>query len=344
MRLSPRKTHEIADWRDGSRDTRQMDRARPWPWLALALALLCPYALAAEPTVAERLGHPADTKLLIIHADDIGMSRSVNAASLEAARRGIVNSGSMMAPSPWFGAAARVARENPELDWGLHLTLTSEWRDYRWPSLSGAGPGHSLHDRLGFQHRDVRAVVKHASPEDVATEIQRQIDSARGHGVEPTHLDSHMGTLFASEAFFAAYVEAGRRNRLPILLPREAMLAGRPDLTSVLEPGEALVDRIFMADPSVAVDRWDAWYDDIIENLEPGVTQIVVHVGYDNAELQAITVDHPDFGSAWRQRDLDYFTSPRARELLRRNDIVLVDWRTLGELVYPDSAGIREAP
>src|SRR5687767_13457717 len=85
-----------------------------------------------EKTLAERLGYPRDAKLLIVHADDLGMAHSVNAASIRGLESGLINSASIMVPCPWFPEIAEYARKNPQADLGLHLTLTSEWTDFRW--------------------------------------------------------------------------------------------------------------------------------------------------------------------------------------------------------------------
>jgi predicted glycoside hydrolase/deacetylase ChbG (UPF0249 family) len=302
-------------------------------WLLILLFLTAP---GLAETVAERLGLPADAKLLIIHADDIGMSHSVNLASFNAFEAGIVNSGSMMVPCAWFDEAAFTFKADPTLDLGLHLTLTSEWAHYKWSSLSGAGPRFSLHNPQGYQYPDVPFVVQNASTADVKAEIEAQVEAAYAHGIRPTHLDSHMGTLFASPEFFNAYVETGRKHRLPLLIPREALLAQSPELAQSLQPDEMLVDRIFMADPSIALDQFDEYYTDVIENLEPGVTEIIIHLGFDDIELQAITVDHPDYGAAWRQTDWNFFTRPQTKALLDANNVHLVTWRALGKILYKD--------
>lgn len=286
--------------------------------------------------IAVKLGLPADSRLLIIHADDVGMSHAVNTASFSGLLAGHVNSASMMVPCSWFAEAAAFYRQHNQLDMGLHLTLTSEWQHYRWQSLSVAGAHASLHNAAGYQYQTNAQVVANASGEDVKRELQAQIDAARAHGIEPTHLDSHMGTLFARPDFFQAYVEVGRENQLPVLIPRHAMAAQAPALLAKLAEEEVLLDHLIMAQADLPAEQWADFYRTAIRTLQPGVSQIIVHLGQDNPELQAITINHPDYGAAWRARDSHFFALPETSALLAAENITLVTWRQLGELLYPD--------
>src|SRR6185503_14751982 len=120
--------------------------------LLTALTLLTFFAGAhsQEKTIAERLGYARDAKLLIVHADDLGMAHSVNAASIKAFETGLVNSGSIMVPCPWLPEIAAYARKFPEADLGLHLTLTSEWNLFRWGPVLSKDRVPSLLTRDGY--------------------------------------------------------------------------------------------------------------------------------------------------------------------------------------------------
>lgn len=298
-----------------------------------SLLLVTGSACAAELTLAERLGYGSQAKLLIVHADDIGVSHSVNGATFAALQTGLVNSGSIMVPCPWFPEAAEYFRANPQLDLGLHLTLTSEWRHLRWSGVLTDAAATGLHDADGYLYRDVPGVIANASAAAVARELRAQVDRALAFGIQPTHLDSHMGTVFASPEFFAAYLEVGRDYKLPVLVPRERIQREAPQLASLLTPEDLTIDWLFMADESVPMAQWDSYYSGVLQNLQPGVTEIIIHLAYDDAEMQAVTIDHPDYGAAWRQADFDFFTSERFASLLRQHDVELVTWREIGRLL-----------
>ncbi len=260
------------------------------------------------PSLAERLGYDADAKLLIIHADDIGVAHSVNEASLEAFEAGLVNSGSIMVPCPWFPEIAAYARDHPDHDLGLHLTLTSEWKHYRWGGVLPANQVPTLLDSLGFFHMTTEAAARHMDPREAEAEIRAQVERALAFGLQPTHLDAHMGTLFQTPDLFEAYLRVGRHYNIPVLIPGAMMREQAPQLMALVKPEDILIDHLAMASPEVPADEWDAYYARLIETLQPGVTEIIIHLSHDDAEMRAVTIDHPDYGAAWRQRDLDTFT------------------------------------
>jgi predicted glycoside hydrolase/deacetylase ChbG (UPF0249 family) len=286
-----------------------------------------------RPTLAQRLGYDADAKLLIIHADDIGMAHSVNRATLHAIDEGVVNSGSIMVPCPWFPEIAAYVRDHPGLDLGLHLTLTAEWSHYRWGSVLPAGTVPTLLDSLGFLYATAEEAALHMDPREAEAEIRAQVERAIAFGVQPTHLDSHMGTLFQTPDLFEAYLRVGRDYGIPVFVPGGLVRAQAPQLMALLTPRDVVIDHLAMASPEVPAEEWQSYYAGLIENLQPGVTEIIVHVAYDDAELHAVTIDHADYGAAWRQRDFDAMTNPSLERLLAQHDVHLITWREIGSLL-----------
>jgi hypothetical protein len=305
------------------------------PRRLLGLALLCPLALAqTKPqtlaqttTAAERLGYPADTKLLIIHADDLAVSHSQDRASFAALDRREASAASIMVPCPWLTEVAAYAQAHPDADLGLHLTLTSEWRNYRWGPLASRNEVPGLLGPDGNLWPDVPFVTKHATAAEIEKEIRAQIEQAMKVGIRPTHLDSHMGTLFAT-AYFPVYVKVAREYGLPFLAMRTPGAAA--SMLALLKDSDILPDAIEMA-TNVKPENWASYYLGLITSLKPGLTELIVHLAYDDAEMQAITEGHPAYGSAWRQRDFDVITSPEFQQALKNNRVTLIGWKQIKE-------------
>lgn len=304
--------------------------------LAVAVLAFLPFVevRSQEPakTIAERLGYPRDAKLLIVHADDLGMTHSVNIATIKALQTGLVNSGSIMIPCPWLPEIAAYARANSQADLGLHLTLTSEWTSFRWGPVSPKDRVASLLDKDGYFYLTESDAAAHADPKQVELEITTQIERARALGIQPTHLDSHMGTLYQSKALFEVFLRVARSQKLPVRVAK-AWAARADYMTLALNPDDVYIDRVLDINPSVAPQDWARFYTDALKKLEPGVTEVIIHLAYDDAEMQGVTVNHPDWGAAWRQRDFEYFTSEAFRKVLQDNQIKLITWRELGKLI-----------
>jgi chitin disaccharide deacetylase len=298
---------------------------------SLASLLVATTMNAQTRTIAERLGHPRDAKLLILHADDLGVAHSENMASFAALDSGGVNSASIMMTTPWVTETATYMKSKPNADLGLHLVMTSEWDTYRWGGVAPVDKTTSLHDPDGTMPRQVRTVATRAKIDEVERELRAQIDRAYAIGLKPTHVDSHMGALFSTPELFATYVKVARSYKLPFLAFIGAM---NPAARSVLQPGDIFPDTVFDAGDTPK-DQWKQFYLDAIKNLKPGLTEILFHLGHDDAELQAVTVNHDAYGSAWRQRDLDVVMSPEWKQALKDNKVVLVTWREIQKAMYP---------
>jgi predicted glycoside hydrolase/deacetylase ChbG (UPF0249 family) len=288
---------------------------------------------AHAPTVQERLGYPASARLLVIHADDLGMSHSVNRATFEALEKGWITSASILVPCPWFPEVARWAKEHPAADLGIHLALTSEWTDLRWGPVSGASRVPSLVDAHGYFPLDTLDVAQNARMPDVEHELRSQIERAKDAGIPVTHLDMHMAGMVSSPELFAVYRKLGNEYKLPILLERSGT-HGPPAGISV--PAEEIaVQRIVTMEPGVVPndsgEAWLHWYKKQMSDLPPGVYQLIVHLAYDDEEMRGATWDHPDWGAAWRQRDFNMVRSAEFRKFLEEQGFVRVTWRDLAK-------------
>jgi chitin disaccharide deacetylase len=285
---------------------------------------------AQSKTVAERLGYARDAKLLIIHADDLAVAHSQDAASFDALDRGAVTSASIMVPCPWLTEVADYAKAHPDADLGLHLTLTSEWKTYRWGPIESKEQVPSLVDPSGYLWPETQSAAAHIKPEEAEREIRAQVQRALDLGIHPTHLDSHMGVLFARPELFEVYVRVAHDEKLPFLAVRSSEMFSA--LSSQLSDKDIVVDEVIGAAPGISPADWSKFYIDTIKNLKPGLTELIVHLAHDDAETQTVMLGHPDYGSAWRQRDYSVVTSPEFKNALKDNHVVLVRWLDLKKL------------
>src|SRR5262245_17547796 len=197
-----------------------------WLWTTAMLATIG-FLLTRPPqaagqsetkTWAERLGWPAGKRVVIFHADDIGMCYEANQAAQQAFAKGEYRSAACMVPCPWFNEMAAWCVANPKHDVGLHLTLTSEWKYYRWGPVAPRDKVPGLLDPMGYLFRDVMGVVRSAAAEEVATEIRAQLARARKVGMQPSHVDTHMGTLYARPDYTAAYLRMAMEEQIPAMV------------------------------------------------------------------------------------------------------------------------------
>jgi len=302
--------------------------------LAAAIAVLFSVATSARAqtkTAVERLGYPADSRLLIVHADDLAVAHSVDTASFDALDKNAVTSASVMVPCAWLSEVASYAKDHPDADLGLHLTLTSEWKTDRWGSVESRDKVTSLFDPSGYLWSEAILAASHLKPEEAEREIRAQIERAVALGIYPTHLDSHMGTLFSTPELFAVFVKVAHEYNLPFLAPR--FPGERSKLLSLLSEKDVILDAVVMANPALHSAEWKDFYLNAVKSLKPGLTEMIVHLGHDDAELQAVMVDHPAYGAAWRQRDYDFVTSPEFKRALQENNVILVKWMDLKKLL-----------
>ena len=283
---------------------------------------------ASAQSLVERLGYPAGTKLIIIHADDLGETHAVNAAAIQALERGAVNSASMMVPCPWFPEIADFAKSHPDADLGLHLTLTSERVYYRWGPVAPGDQVPTLIDENGYLRHDWDDHPR-IEPKQVEIELHAQVERALRMGVHPTHLDSHQYRLIMNgKELFDAMLRVAHGYKLPVFVTRD-WFAQYPYLASSIGPDDVVLDHTVTIDPDVPAQKWVDFYLTALKNLQPGVTEFVIHPGFNDEELRAATRERPTWGAAWRQRDYDFFTSEEFRQALQRENIKLITWREL---------------
>ena len=285
--------------------------------------------------LAQQLGYTSSDKLLIIHADDLGLARSVNKASFEALSKEFVNSASVMMPSPFAEEVAAYYLEHPQIDLGLHLTFTAEWTDYKWPGVAPANKIETLLDDEGFLHQKKVTVIKEGINAEIKTELQAQIDYARALGISPTHMDSHEGTLFFDPAFFRTYIEVGHQNQIPVFVPK--LLAPHFDEHFPLPPQVVLVDQMFMALKGTELDAMESYYAEVLSSIKPGLNQLLVHLAFDEEEMKAITKDREAYGTKWRAKDYQVVSSRKFQDLLKQNEIKLIQWRDIQAILYPEA-------
>lgn len=274
-------------------------------------------------SVAERLGYPASSRLLVIHADDFGMSHSVNRAIIEALENHWVASASILVPCPWFPEVARWAKAHPAADLGIHLALNSEWTTLRWGPVSAQPKGSSLLDPDGYLPLTTEYVASHAKISDVETETHAQVDKAKVAGINLTHLDTHMGAIVSTPDLTQAYLALGRAYKLPLLLDNRA--------DAVAAPGTVLLNQLLQMNAGTPKSQWLDAYKKMLAPLPPGSYQLIVHLAYNDDEMQGATADHPDWGAQWRQNDLDLVRSPEFQKFLKDQGFILLAWKDLAK-------------
>jgi predicted glycoside hydrolase/deacetylase ChbG (UPF0249 family) len=301
---------------------------REWKVAAYHTTIFTP---GAGQRLQVRLGYPPDAKLLILNADDLAVSHSEDTASFDALDHKLITSATVMVPCPWFTEVAAYAKAHPEADLGLHLTLTAEWETYRWGPIASRALVPSLVGPDGNFYASPEDVAKHAKLNEVETEIRAQIERAKSMGLEPSHLDAHMHTLYLTPELFGVFLKVAREYKLPIRMARN----DQPfqSMLPLMAPGDPIPDAIFSPGEDVPASGWTDYYVNLIKKLQPGVTEIFVHLAHDDAETQAIMVNHADWGAAWRQRELETISSAEVRKALEDNHVILIGWQDIKKLL-----------
>ncbi len=232
--------------------------------------------------LAERLGHPAGAKLVIISCDDLGLCHAANVGVHRALHEGAATCASLMVPAPWARHAAELYE--PGDDIGVHLTLNAEHRIYRWGPITHAP---SLLSGDGGFPRTIDDLWEHADPDEVRRELQAQIERAVAWGIDVTHLAPHLTAITLRPEFFDIYLELAVQFRLPIRLPStiSAEQAGFPFRRLAADEGVVFPDHF---DHDWRAGSRDRVYASI-RDLAPGVTEIHVQPAIDSPEVRALS-------------------------------------------------------
>lgn len=292
--------------------------------------------------VLKKLGLADSDRVVIIHTDDIGMCQASVDAFSDLWSFGLISSGAVMVPCSWAPYAAAFAREHPEADLGVHITLTSEWTNYRWGPISSREAKSGMMDSEGFFPRTSAEFQDKAEPNSVRQEMAAQIARAKAWGIVPTHMDTHMGTV-AHPKFMLDYVQQAMANKLPPMIFRmdkegwkhahrsitdELAEAAAQMVLQLEEVGLPMLDNIagleLDADPATRVDQAKA----VLGSLQAGITHFIIHPSKETPELKAIAPD-------WRCRVADYQTFLREdlRQFVKESGLHVIGYRALRDLI-----------
>lgn len=284
-----------------------------------------------------RLGYPRGTRLLIVHFDDLGTTRSGNAAVRAARDSGLVISGSVIVPGPWFQEVAAYARAHPDFDLGVHLALTSEWPGYHWGPVAARSDVPTLLDEDSLLLREWNDETR-VRWQDVETELEAQLAAARASGIRVTHVDVHEYVLFTrGPVLFEILRRVAQEAGVPLLSARE-WVSGREPMRR-LPSGPFELARVISISPDIAPSDWDSCYVDQIRALPAGVSELILHPATDSLDVKTLTMDRENWGAAWRWRDWKFVASRGFRRLLREENIHLVTWRQIDSVLAVPSRG-----
>jgi len=283
----------------------------------------------------KKLGFSDNDRAVIIHTDDIGMCHASVQAFKDLWAFGTITSGAAMVPCPWFPSVARMCRENPEIDMGVHATLNAEWESYRWGPVSTHDPSSGLLDADGYFHQWQDAVFQNATCDSVEKEVNAQIERALATGIDVTHVDTHLGTIM-SPLFIQAYIVAAASRLLPSMLPRtnakgievmglsaEKLQVYEPIVQQLMEMGVPLLEGLMFMPLNQPHGQME-FAKRLLGNLPVGITHFVLHPSIDTAELRSIALD-------WESRVANYntFMSDELKKVIEREDIKLIGYRQI---------------
>ncbi len=287
-------------------------------------------SICVSQSLVEKLGYKPTDKLLIINCDDVGMCHSANLAVIEGMETGLISSGTIMTPCPWFNEIAEYSRSHPEKNFGVHLTHTAEWKFYRWGPVASATSVKGLLDTEGYLWRSIEEVYSHSTPEEAVTEGRAQIKKALNAGVNITHIDSHMGTMQLNPEYLKVYEQLALEFNLPLRMAAQSTMEkfGFPEVRKEFEKKGLVFTDYFVYEELDNYKDVKSFWINIVKNLKPGVTELYIHASKESDELKAIT-------NSWRTRveEADLFTIDEdMKRLIKDEKIILIGYRPLMEL------------
>ncbi len=284
-----------------------------------------------NPTL-QKLGFDENARVVILHADDIGMCQASVEAYADLLEAGIMSSAATMVPCPWFPAAAdffRAHQTYPRFDVGVHLTLNSEWKNFRWSALSTRDPASGLLDADGYFHSLAAPTHEFANPDAVERELTAQVERALAAGFGVTHMDSHMLALYHPR-LLPAYIRVAQKFCLPAFLtrPRTPLTEGMPEeIETLLHEAQARGMALFDHFDALALDQHENRLQEArraLNALPAGLSALVFHPCRDSAEVRVMAPD-------WQCRVADYelFLNEDFRQMIFDAGVNVIGYRLL---------------
>ncbi|MBN2004796.1 MAG: polysaccharide deacetylase family protein [Anaerolineae bacterium] len=297
-----------------------------------------------EPNpLLKRLGLSPNDRVVILHADDVGMCQAGLEAYADMVDFGLLSSASTMVPCAWFPATAAFCRENAaKVDMGVHITFNSEWPTMRWGPIATRDPASGLLDADGYFPASVEALHAQMNPEAGQRELQAQVERALAAGIDVTHIDSHMFAV-SQPAVFQTYIQIAMQYRIPPLLVRgqasdlydldrgESAMEAPDEIANTMnmlqEQGLPVLDYLYLTPLNSDEDRLTLMQR-FLPRFAPGITYLIFHPAKDTPEMRALAPD-------WKARAADYASlkNEAVRKAFQDAGIHIIGWRVLRDLM-----------
>jgi len=307
-------------------------------YLVTIMVIMISCSNEKDNTNVGKLGFPAGTKVLLMHCDDAGMCEEANIAVSNYFITGDIRSAAVMIPCPYAEAMVQWAKTQGSPDLGVHLTLTSEWKTWRWGTVADSVNVPGLIDPEGKMWHDVPDVLMHATAEEVETEVRAQINKVLGMGFRPTHIDTHMGTLYGSIDYLKVFLKIAKEYNLPAnaidlsdpAIAENFRKEGYPITTEVVdllnEYPLPKLDNFSSVPNGKSYEEKRENFFALVSSLKPGLTEIIFHPSVETDNLKTIT-------NSWQQRvwEAELFSDPLVKKFFEDNGIVLITWKEIME-------------